>query len=539
MRKRLIILLLWVIPLKTFAQCESDYSWVTWGNFTGNNATGSVLTNGNTINVSLTANYNFGSTNDITDLAANFSSFQDYANIPNAKVPMTSWSIGIGGRTTICFSEPVTNPILLLASLGRAITPVTISFTEPYLPVYDGGGMVFLDPFRLTGIEGNSIIMFPGTFTCITINSTTSEYFTNLTWGIKPPLFPINITNDTPGCGTAKLTASGGISYQWSGGLTPNKATNTITTSGVYAVTAKNANNCLEQTLKEVILTPNSFIPVNMNESICGGESFYGYTESGTYIDTLSASTGCDTLRTILLEVIDLPVITFNQKEICDGNPLLLQPTLLPLNQTYVYKWSTGENSRNITITRPDNYELTIENGTCSTKESVNITRSSIPILSQNEIKCLNTTDVLLEAGTSTPNLKYLWSPGSSTNPTLSVKDTGSYEVKVSTLGGCEATKTFTVIASCTPIIVSPNAFTPNNDGVNDEYSIQLINADALDLSIYNRWGESIYQDSMMSWDGKHLGKYCPAGVYNYILRYITPFDKKTHLQKGHITLIR
>tara|TARA_B110000858_G_scaffold108952_1_gene124482 strand:- start:36619 stop:37470 length:852 start_codon:yes stop_codon:yes gene_type:complete len=61
-----------------------------------------------------------------------------------------------------------------------------------------------------------------------------------------------------------------------------------------------------------------------------------------------------------------------------------------------------------------------------------------------------------------------------------------------------------------------PNLFTPNNDGVNDFYFPLFINADWAKWTVYSRYGQKLfYSESMIDqWDGKHLGKNVPEGVY-------------------------
>ncbi len=67
-----------------------------------------------------------------------------------------------------------------------------------------------------------------------------------------------------------------------------------------------------------------------------------------------------------------------------------------------------------------------------------------------------------------------------------------------------------------------PNVFTPNGDNINDlfhPYPYSFV--DHIDLKIYNRWGNLVYQteDPDINWDGKDMntGKLVPEGVYYYI----------------------
>lgn len=92
--------------------------------------------------------------------------------------------------------------------------------------------------------------------------------------------------------------------------------------------------------------------------------------------------------------------------------------------------------------------------------------------------------------------------------------------------------------------VVIPNVFTPNDDGINDTWYIDIRDASNISYSIYNRWGNTIKQfasksQSTVLWDGKTTpGEPCPDGVYYYIVEYT---DGKEEIKKrsGYISLIR
>jgi gliding motility-associated-like protein len=74
-----------------------------------------------------------------------------------------------------------------------------------------------------------------------------------------------------------------------------------------------------------------------------------------------------------------------------------------------------------------------------------------------------------------------------------------------------------------TPIVEAPNVFTPGNDGNNDAYFLSTKNVVKLELTIFNRWGNVIFEKSSddlvnnnPSWDGKINGVIANEGVYFY-----------------------
>ncbi|MFQ3579229.1 MAG: gliding motility-associated C-terminal domain-containing protein [Bacteroidales bacterium] len=75
------------------------------------------------------------------------------------------------------------------------------------------------------------------------------------------------------------------------------------------------------------------------------------------------------------------------------------------------------------------------------------------------------------------------------------------------------------------------NAFTPNNDGINDIFMPDV------DLTIFNRWGQILYT-GFTGWDGTYNGKQVSAGTYFYSITQKHENNTETYI-KGYITLIR
>jgi gliding motility-associated-like protein len=83
-----------------------------------------------------------------------------------------------------------------------------------------------------------------------------------------------------------------------------------------------------------------------------------------------------------------------------------------------------------------------------------------------------------------------------------------------------------------------PNTFTPNGDGYNDTWQIDLL--DLFDESlteVYNTAGQLVYRDigHGKPWDGTRNGKPVPAGTYYYVIDLKTNADKL----RGYVTIIR
>jgi|GEM_PF-1877908 len=90
------------------------------------------------------------------------------------------------------------------------------------------------------------------------------------------------------------------------------------------------------------------------------------------------------------------------------------------------------------------------------------------------------------------------------------------------------------------PILLIPNAFSPNGDGLNDEFSAYSLSNTAIQMVIYNRWGEKIYTEDSKSpsWNGQYEGQPAEAGVYMYMITVLTNEGRKNTF-KGVFHLIR
>ena len=89
--------------------------------------------------------------------------------------------------------------------------------------------------------------------------------------------------------------------------------------------------------------------------------------------------------------------------------------------------------------------------------------------------------------------------------------------------------------------IFIPSGFTPNSDGVNDIFKPMNTNIDYITLSVWNRWGEKVFEttDPFGGWDGTYKGTLQNPGVFTYYAEYKLIGQTKEHNQKGSITLIR
>jgi gliding motility-associated-like protein len=153
----------------------------------------------------------------------------------------------------------------------------------------------------------------------------------------------------------------------------------------------------------------------------------------------------------------------------------------------------------------------------------------------------------------STGTISYNWDFGNGTTSILK-KPAATFDmVKEYTVclivddgvKGCRDTMCSLIETITTPdLLIVPNVFTPNGDGINDVLMITAKGLETLNAQIYNRWGEKLYEWNTLSggWDGFTVsGMPAPAGTYFIILVASGADKKKTILPpvKQSFTLLR
>jgi gliding motility-associated-like protein len=122
--------------------------------------------------------------------------------------------------------------------------------------------------------------------------------------------------------------------------------------------------------------------------------------------------------------------------------------------------------------------------------------------------------------------------------------DFGRYDVYDFTLyatqlNTCNDTLTATVDVRTEPTLFLANAFTPNEDGINDQWPVHVDIPDlGYELQLFDRWGASLWAttDPQEQWDASDV----PMGVYVYTMKMRDPCSATDEIVKtGHVTVFR
>lgn len=87
-----------------------------------------------------------------------------------------------------------------------------------------------------------------------------------------------------------------------------------------------------------------------------------------------------------------------------------------------------------------------------------------------------------------------------------------------------------------------PNAFSPNGDGINDTFKVKYKSLVKFQATVFNRWGQKLYQWGLdeidMGWDGTAHGNQVADGVY-YVVVKATGADGIEYTHRGDINILR
>lgn len=171
--------------------------------------------------------------------------------------------------------------------------------------------------------------------------------------------------------------------------------------------------------------------------------------------------------------------------------------------------------------------------------ESTNLKsiKERVPITFDNDKHICKGDKVTLRAAGGE---SYLWSNGA-TSDSVTVKPPSStfYTIAVTDEYGRKYYGSINVkVTDCN--LYLPNAFSPNGDGVLDNFKPAFKDVKSYHLMIFSRNGDLVFEtkDPDQAWDGSYKGNTAPVGAYIYIIKYVNSYDEHNEV-KGFVTLVR
>jgi gliding motility-associated-like protein len=413
-----------------------------------------------------------------------------------------------------------------------------------------------------------------------------------------------SVTN--PACnlqnGAIDITVSGDTAYTFSwmddSGNTYSSEDLTAIGIGTYMVTVTGAGGCQDSAQYTLVGGGLTVNVADREEQICEGTSdgFYdievttyggsagavtyawsnGETTqdvsglpAGTYSVTVTLDGGvCTTTLNNLIVVDQEPTVNINVID-CENIEAVVTGGWPDSSGVfdYSYNWSNGDTTQALANIAPGQYivEVTDING-CSNSDTVTVVEplldAWVATVGTKDTSIASGITIPLSAGPGTPEagVTYSWTPAGdledaftdSTIVTATDTTANPYVFVVTADNGvCAVTDTVTLNLLPTQFMGFPTAFTPNADGVNDNfrplpYPLST-NIEIVEFKVFNRWNNVVFDANDETdptaardgWDGTVGGNLQPRDAYIYIFSYREPGETEPITIRGEIMLLR
>lgn len=322
----------------------------------------------------------------------------------------------------------------------------------------------------------------------------------------------------------------------------------TVTINDLPVVSVNNATICADST---AILTASgdpatyTWSPATSLNTTTGAQVVLTPVNTIQYKVIATSAKNCKSEAFSTVTVNPLPVLSVSDKTICSGDTVVLSASGA---QNYSWTPATGI----LVPSGPDvyaspstttTYTITgFDANSCKNTATLTVTVAPlvVPIISDSVIICKGESADLTAGG----GLYYLWDTGETTESIhVTPEVTTLYNVKISNTQ-CEATESVKVYVKDPNIMAFyiPNAFSPNNDGINDVFQVvsDAQGVTEFNAMIFNRWGELFYEWDTLSgeWNGILNGTTVQEDVYVYKINVLDECGQK-YKREGIVSVVR
>lgn len=324
----------------------------------------------------------------------------------------------------------------------------------------------------------------------------------------------------------------------YDGETTENLAINLLSTDTIVAV-FKNPTPSVYLGVDTVICEGTSIVLNAGNPGLSyqwqdgSQQQTYTVNAAGTYFVEVT-NLGFTDVDSIVVSTMTGPWVSLSDdKQICPGQIIILQAES---DEEEIF-WQDGSIGSSFQADEPGIYSVEVANICGTASDSLELYGGTGPEVNLGP-------DFIIEMGEAqildaeAPNSTYLWHDYS-TGPTFTVTEPGTYWVIVT--NSCGSKFDEVIVGSEIEVIV-PNAFSPNGDGINDEFFAiaRGIYPESFEIMVFDRWGNMAFEGHSLyeSWDGKINGQLIrETGVFTYIMHY-TRFDGEKVKLTGTILVL-
>ena len=278
--------------------------------------------------------------------------------------------------------------------------------------------------------------------------------------------------------------------------------------------------------------------------------------KSGTYQVSITDAFACEWIGktnitepkkiTLQTKVIPLNCKSLNSAQITlETTDNAIFPLKVKLNQQDFVVGKTPFSFKNLS---EGSYNLQLSDANnCAASQSIFVEKQILPTVSLGEdIEAYIGDEIQLLAQSNIIPSTIFWtkindlSCSTCMNPIVKPLQSGEYEIRIKDKLSCEASDKIKITLN--KDIFIPNVFTPNDDGVNDFFTVfgNRSMKEILYLGIFDRWGNLVFQGDANNnqWDGTFRNQPCQIGAYTYLVQ-IAFKNAKIEKFKGELTLCR
>jgi gliding motility-associated-like protein len=253
----------------------------------------------------------------------------------------------------------------------------------------------------------------------------------------------------------------------------------------------------------------------------------------------------CEVVDTMIVRYRGNKQLNFNDTALCKGTTLVLDADF----GTGIYKWESipaqrddqnNTNQSTYFIYNPGFYAVTATVGHCIFKDSLNVIfNDTLKLQLPKDTSLCRGEPFLIHPVTNTAN--YKWQDGT-IGGIYSAQLSGVYRITAENGCGRDTANMNIVFEDCPCALLLPNAFSPNGDGLNDNFRpLHACDMQDFSMTIFNRYGEKLFvtRDPLQGWDGKAGAGKPLTGAYVWMISYTKPSNKQLVQKQGTVLLLR
>jgi gliding motility-associated-like protein len=302
----------------------------------------------------------------------------------------------------------------------------------------------------------------------------------------------------------------------------------------------------------DTLLCPKEIFPITAN--VTGASAYMWSTKEqtqtinvstpGLYWAFVTVASQCEVVDTVEIMYRGDKNLDFHDTAICKGSTLILDADF----GTGTYNWVADPPQRDdqnqtkqstYYVYEPGMYSVVAQVGQCIYKDSLHVTfNDSLDLnIGRDTTLCVG-EEFVLHVKTNAND--FAWQDGS-TALIYSVGDSGIYQVIAHNGCGYDTASVHIVRKTCTCELTLPNAFTPNNDGLNDVFRpLHPCNMTEYHIQIFDRYGKMIFlsSDFGKGWNGTYNGMQAENGTYIWMASYRNTDTKAMQFRKGFVIVV-